>query len=148
VSPAFLTITLTFADAPMFQPPCQRLSLFASGLLVKNELKWSGCVTERDRTTRGFTVTHEQFQELGRAAQEAGLLERVPTVEQVVDTSDSFAWLLLHLAHEKGAQTLSLHLLSSGYQGPDATALQRFFEVLLSLATIEDRSVLHALAGR
>jgi len=36
VSPAFLTITLTFADAPMFQPPCQRLSLFASGLLVKN----------------------------------------------------------------------------------------------------------------
>lgn len=148
MSPAVLTISLTCADGPLFQPARQRVSLFASGMLLKNELKWSGSVTERDRPTRDFSATRGQFQELGRAAEEAGLLERVPTVEQVVDTSDSFAWVLLHVAHEKGAQTLSLHLMSSGYRGPDAPALQRFFEVLLSLATVEDRSVLHALAGR
>jgi len=148
VSPAALTISLTTAAGPMLQPARQQLSLLASGLLLKNDLKWSGSVTERDRATRDFAATREQFQELGRAAEEAGLLERVPMVEPVVDTSDSFAWVLLHVAHEKGAQTLTLHLMSSGYRGPDAPALQRFFGVLLSLANVVDGSVLHDLAGR
>ena len=148
MTPAFLTISLTCADGPMFQPARQRLSLYFSGMLVKEELKGSGSVTERGRTPRDFSVRREQFQELGRAAGEAGLLGRLPEVEQVVDTSDRFAWVLLHVAHEKGARTLTLDLLSSGYRGPDAPALQRFFGVLLSLAAVVDGSILHDLAGR
>jgi hypothetical protein len=148
VTPAFLTISLTYADGPMFQPARQRLSLFASGMLLKDELKFAGGVTERDRPTREFSATREQFQDLGRATVEAGLTERVPNVEQVVDTSDRFAWILLHVAHDRGTQTLTLGLMSSGYQGPDAAALQRFFDVLLSLANVEDGSILHTLVGR
>jgi len=148
VSPACLTISLTCADGPVFQPARQRLSVFVSGLLLRNELRFAGGVAERGGSMREFSATREQFETLGRAAADAGLMERVPRVEPVVDTSDHVTWVLLHVAHEKGTQTLTLDLLSSGYQGPDAPVLRRWFAVLLSLAAVEDDAVLHTLTGR
>jgi hypothetical protein len=148
VSFSCLRVTLTVAKGPVFHPLRQVFSLYLSGMVYKEGLKFSGSVAELEQPFRNFAASEEEFQELCRAAGAAGLTERLPKVDAVVDTSDSSAWVLLHVETEKGARTLSLGLLCSGYEGPDAAALHRFFGVLLSLAKVRDESVRIDLAGR
>ena len=142
-----LTVSLTHASGPIGRVAGHNLSIFLSALRLE-AVKAAGSVSLRGRPTTEFSPTPEQIEALCRAAEEAGFADRVPVVEEVIDTSDRWAWVLLHVAHDRGARTLELHLLSSGYEGADAPALRRFFDLLLSVAGVADEAVRRDLAER
>jgi hypothetical protein len=99
---------------------------------------------------RGFTKLQAgdgDCRDLVRLAEEAGFAERVPGVQEKVDTSDRFVQVLLVVSHERGSHTLRLSLLCSSYEGPDAPALRQFFARLLKIAGVTDESVIHDLTG-
>lgn len=141
-----LTISLTHASGPIGRVAGHNLSLFLSAARLP-DLRTTGSVSLRGRPTADFSLTPEQFEELRRAAEAAGLPDRAPAVEEVIDTSDRWAWVLLYVAHERGERTIRLSLLSSGFVGADAPALHRFFDVLLRIAGADDASIRHDLAG-
>lgn len=141
-----LTVSLTHVSGPIGRPPRQNLSLFLSGFLM-DDLHASGSVTLQSGTMTEFPVGPMDFEGLCRTAEAAGLIERVPNVTEVQDTSNRWSLVLLHVAHEKGSHNLSLSLLSSGFRGPDAPALQKFFDRLLTIAGVKDDVIRHDLTG-
>lgn len=140
-----LTISLTHASGAIGRVAAHNLSIFVSALKLDG-LRTSGSVSLRGQQTRSFSLDAAQFDDLCRAAEE--LTSRTPDVKEVVDTSESWAWVLLHVAHERGERTLKLSLFSSGFDGPDAATLHRFFDVLLAAAGVRDDGVRRDLVDR
>ncbi len=143
MSPGQWTVSLTHADGPLGSPPRLRLSLYLSGLRLNDGVQARGTRAG----SQEFSMTAAQFEELGRTAKAAGFPDRLPVVEGKNDTSDRWAQVLLVVSIDGKSQTLDLSLLSSGFEGPDAPALRRFFSVLLSVAGIQDESVRFDLVG-
>ena len=116
-----LTVSLTHADGPVGRPPRLKLSLYLSGLRLNDGVQARG-------TRAGFpefSATAAQFGELVRTAEAAGFPGRLPKVDGKNDTSDRWAQVLLYLSIDGKSQTLDLSLLSSGFEGPDAPALNQ-----------------------
>jgi hypothetical protein len=143
VTPTQLTVSLTHADGPLGHPPRLKLSLYLSGLRLNDGVQARGTRAG----SQEFPVTAAQFEELCRTAEATGFPIRLPEVEGKNDTSDRWAQVLLFLSLDGAAQTLDLSLLSSGFEGPDAPALRRFFSVLLSVAGVQDESIRFDLVG-
>ncbi len=143
-----LDVALLHVSGFLMQHRTLNLALRAGCVLFDNGAKGSGTVAEPKRGFVEFALGDLECRELCRAAEEAGLAERVPRVEVVADTSDRFAHVLLVVSHEKGSHTLQLNLMCSGYEGPDAPALQRFFALLFKAAGVRDGSILADLAAQ
>ncbi|MBV8880952.1 MAG: hypothetical protein JO332_13360 [Planctomycetaceae bacterium] len=142
-----LTVSLTHASGPIGRVAAHNLSIFLSALRLEG-VHASGSAALRGRPTTEFTSTPRQLEELCLAAEAAGFEDRLPAVEAVEDTSDHWAWVLLHVSDDRCSRTLELNLLSSGFRGPDAPALRLFFDVLLSMAGVTDDSIRHDLTER
>jgi hypothetical protein len=143
-----LDVALLHVSGFLVQQRSLNLALRAGCVLFDNGAKGSGTVAEPKRGFVEFALADGDCRELCRAAEEAGLAERPPRVKEVADTSDRFAQVLLVVTHEKGSHTLQLNLMCSGYEGPDAPALQRFFALLLKCAGVRDGSILADLAAQ
>jgi hypothetical protein len=144
VSIDVLTILLTHARGPIGRPPRMTLSLSLTGMRGQEA---AGSVAADGAPFRDFTVAPAAFDALRRAAERAGLETRPPRVTGVNDTSDGFAWVHLYASHSRGAHTLDLSLLSSGYEGEDADALRAFLRLLLDAAGVRDDGARFDLAG-
>jgi len=142
-----LSVSLLYTSGPVQQPPLLRLALSLAGAPFPSGTRARGSAAVRERGFADFDLSAGDFDALRRAAEAAGFDRRVPRVEAVVDTSDSAAGLVLRVEHERGAFTLSLGLMCSGYDGPDAPALKAFLSLLLAKAGVRDPSILHDLAG-
>lgn len=129
-----LSVSLLYSAGPLFQPQRLCLAVHASGGPFPQGPQGRLSATGRDLAIADADLSADEVDALCRAAGEAGFGDRVPRVSAVVDTSDSAAFLLLRVEHERGAFTLSLHLMSSGFEGPDAPALKRFLSLLLGKA--------------
>jgi hypothetical protein len=123
------------------------MSLYLSGILLDDGAQAGGTVAIDGEGFREYPVGSAEFAELFRSLESAGFPGRLPSVEGKNDTSDSWAAVLLYVSLDGAAQTLSLSLLSSGFEGTDAPALHRFFEVLLSVAGVRDNSIHLDLVG-
>ena len=143
-----LDITLSHVSGFLMQQRSLNLALRAGCVLFDNGAKGSGTVAEPGRGFVDFALGDLDCRELCRAAEEAGLAERAPRVKEIVDTSDRCAQVVLVVSHEKGTRTLSLNLMCSGYEGPDAPALKRFFALLLDAAGVRNESVLGDLTDQ
>jgi hypothetical protein len=146
VSLRSLTLTLTHASGPIGRRPVLNLTLTFSGAEGLPQFE-AGLSVLDARGARQVPLRQEQFDALVRALEATGIEQRVPKVDGKIDTSDSSARLLMHVAHEKGSRLLDVDLLSSGYEGPDAPALQKFLGLLLDAAGVRDASIRHDLAG-
>jgi hypothetical protein len=141
-----LTVSLVHAAGPFLRPRLE-LAIHVSGMIFDAGAKGQGSVAERKAGFADFDLGDREFRDLCRAAEEAGFPDRIPQVEAVVDTSLRAAIVTLQVSHEKGMQSLRLPLMSSGFKGADAPALQRFFSILLTKAGIRDASILFDLTG-
>ncbi len=68
-----------------------------------------------------------EVEELIGLAAAAGLPERAPRVQRVLDTSDVFLIAALTISTGSEPRVLTLSLQASGYDGPDRDPLQAFF---------------------
>ena len=143
-----LDITLSHAGGFLMQPRSLNLALRAGCVLFDDGAKGSGTVAEPKRGFVEFALGDRDCRELCRAAEVAGLAERPPRVKEIADTSDRCAQVVLVVSHEKGTHTLALNLMCSGYEGPDAPALKRFFALLLKAAGVRDENVLGDLTDQ
>jgi hypothetical protein len=106
-----------------------------------------GRVAERPAGFRDFAPADADFRDLCRLAGELDVAHRAPRVRPKVDTSDSWAEILLRIAHENGERTVVLQLSGSGFEGEDAPLLQGFFVLLLRSAGVRDVSAWIDLTG-
>jgi hypothetical protein len=146
VSLRSLTLTLTHASGPIGRRPVLNLSITLGGVEGLPQFE-AGLSVLDARGARQVPLREEPFGALVRALEATGIEQRVPKVDGKIDTSDSSARLLMHVAHEKGSRLLDVDLLSSGYEGPDAPALRKFLGLLLDAAGVSDPSIRNDLAG-
>lgn len=141
------SLTLTHRGGPVGKRPRLLLALTLEGVVGLPGFECGGSVAVGDRALSEFKLGAEPFQRLCAALEQTGIESRVPKVDGKIDTSDRAARLLLHVATEKGSRTLDVDLLSSGYEGPDAPALQKVMGLLLDAAGVKDPSIRFDLCG-
>jgi hypothetical protein len=144
VSLRSLSVSLLLSSGPLGRPDRLRLALRCAGV---EGLTAGGSVAD-DKGIRPFALSDDDLRLLCRLAEETGVLARDPCVKAVVDTSDHASRILLHIAHEEGSRLVDLGLMSSGYEGADAPALQRFCARLLACAGLRDEGHWLPLTGR
>lgn len=140
-------VALTVVDGDFGGRRSLTLALNAACLLFDPGPRGRGTVADPKRGFVEFPLAEADCLELCRAAGEAGFEERLPDVREVADTSDRCLRATLVVSHEKGTRTLVLNLMHSGYEGPDAPALRRFFSLLLRAAGVADEQLLRDLTG-
>ena len=141
------SLTLTHRSGPVGRRPRLTLALTVDGVVGLPQFECGGSVAIGPRALSEFKLSPEQFQRLGAALEATGIETRVPKVDGRIDTSDTAARLLLHVALDKGSRTLDVDLLSSGYEGPDAPALRKFLGLLLDAAGVTDAGIRRDLTG-
>ena len=83
---------------------------------------------------RDVALPVEAFDTLGARLRATGLPERTPNVRGRVDTSDRWIAHRLSLVWDDLPPVqLVAHAMSSGYEGPDAAAVEALFEHLVAL---------------
>ena len=139
-----LDVSLLVSSGTLGLPVRLRLALRGAGILGMG----AGGSLADEKGIRAFPLEEADLRRLCGLAEATGILERDPRVEAVVDTSDGTVRALLDIAHEKGARRIQLDLMSSGYEGPDAAALQDFCAALLACAGVRDEGLWRDLADR
>ncbi len=140
------SLTLTHRRGPVGKRPRLVLVLTLEGVLGFPQIDCGGNVAVGIGGIAEFRVTGDQFGLLCQALEKTGVETRVPKVDGKMDTSDTAARLIMHVAFFRVSRTLDVDLLSSGYEGPDAPALQKFLGLVLDAAGVNDPSIRFDLA--
>jgi hypothetical protein len=138
VDPKSLSLSLAVAKGPIGSGGRLELALRLAGIPGKPA---TGTVAEPSGGFREFALGDSEFKQLCRVVGELEIATREPRVRAVVDTSDGWTEVLLHLAHEAGERTILLRLFVSGFEGEDAVRLHRLFSLLLASAGVRDEGL-------
>lgn len=140
-----LLVTVVHSHGDFGKPQYMTFALHFSCILWPTGAKGNGTVAEAERGFAEFELGDAECRALCRAAEAAGFGERVPNVQGIADTSDRGAHVSIMVSTELGTRFLLLNLMCSGYGGPDAAALRRFFLLLLRPTPLRHESILHDL---
>jgi hypothetical protein len=111
----------------------------AAGLVVRHNLK------DKSFTTKPIEVPFTAAQEISRCLREFGLPGRTPLVEGVVDTSDTWCNISLHVRELEREGNFTLCLACSGYEGDDAERFEQLLQAILFAAGLEPKDFQHLL---
>ncbi|HLW64466.1 MAG TPA: hypothetical protein VKS79_04040 [Gemmataceae bacterium] len=97
----------------------------AAGLVVRYEPK------DKSISSRTVPVSFAAAQNVAKQLCELGLPGRTPQVEGVVDTSDKWCNISLHVRELERDGNFTLCLAHSGYEGDDAERFEQLLQAIL-----------------
>ncbi|HEV3144419.1 MAG TPA: hypothetical protein VGZ47_11080 [Gemmataceae bacterium] len=105
----------------------------AAGLVVRYDPK------DKSLTTLPVEVPFAAAQNVAARLREFGLPGRTPQVEGVVDTSDTWCNISLHVRNLEQDGNFTLCLAHSGYEGDDAERFEQLLQSLLTAVGLDPR---------